>query len=458
MDMLVSKYENRIKNFVFQMAEKPIVVKKVKEKLFTNREALLAETSDKILSKKGFVFTSYKTDKERIKEHLEREARINNSNKYATYNTESSNMFQSKFNLIQPSMRFKPRTDLERVYDTLKQREVIDTDRINKHLNRNVFSTQNLNDSYDSDEDNLNTNYILTKKKILNQEEEYRRRMHNKIIEDRKEMIKMRKMYLTLQSNKKKLENAEFRNVRADLHNKTHFKAMENLTMFKTSTMNHNLFKSFSKEDIERQKQYQETKNNFYQTVTMNSFYPQRQRFNNTSNTFKSLPKKPANMSLSALNTVNPQKSNFTLIGNAKILKDLEITKEIANSNPLLFNMNFNSIKADTGTFNVTNEQLDSLRKIAFEKNPSEEELSTKDIKELIKGNNDFDEYKKDQNIVIDGQEFKRTELDKIADTVLKKCNWNEKKKKYSNKGQGKLMFTNGLTLSEFEMKYGLLP
>ena len=52
MDMLVSKYENRIKNFVFQMAEKPIVVKKVKEKLFTNREALLAETSDKILSKK----------------------------------------------------------------------------------------------------------------------------------------------------------------------------------------------------------------------------------------------------------------------------------------------------------------------------------------------------------------------------------------------------------------------
>ena len=65
MDMLVSKYENRIKNFVFQMAEKPIVVKKVKEKLFTNREALLAETSDKILSKKGFVFTSYKTDKER---------------------------------------------------------------------------------------------------------------------------------------------------------------------------------------------------------------------------------------------------------------------------------------------------------------------------------------------------------------------------------------------------------
>ena len=96
--MLVSKYENRIKNFVFQMAEKPIVVKKVKEKLFTNREALLAETSDKSLSKKGFVFTSYKTDKERIKEHLEREARINNSNKYATYNTESSNMFQSKFN------------------------------------------------------------------------------------------------------------------------------------------------------------------------------------------------------------------------------------------------------------------------------------------------------------------------------------------------------------------------
>ena len=129
--------------------------------------------------------------------------------------------------------------------------------------------------------------------------------------------------------------------------------------------------------------------------------------------------------------------------------QELQINEEIRDKEILV-------IDADGKKLGVMSAR--DAQKIAFEKNPSEEELSTKDIKELIKGNNDFDEYKKDQNIVIDGQEFKRTELDKIADTVLKKCNWNEKKKKYSNKGQGKLMFTNGLTLSEFEMKYGLLP
>ena len=76
-----------------------------------------------------------------------------------------------------------------------------------------------------------------------------------------------------------------------------------------------------------------------------------------------------------------------------------------------------------------------------------------------MKTNEVYDEYKKEQNIVIDGEEFKKTELDKIADKVLNKCNWNEKKQKYTiRSGNGKLMFTNGLTLKEFEMKYGLLP
>ena len=36
----------------------------------------------------------------------------------------------------------------------------------------------------------------------------------------------------------------------------------------------------------------------------------------------------------------------------------------------------------------------------------------------------------------------------------LKKCNYNENKVKY-NSNEGGLMFTNGLTINEFEAKYG---
>ena len=59
------------------------------------------------------------------------------------------------------------------------------------------------------------------------------------------------------------------------------------------------------------------------------------------------------------------------------------------------------------------------------------------------------------ENIVIDGKEYKKSETHKIADKILKKCNYNENKVKY-NSNEGGLMFTNGLTIKEFEAKYGL--
>ena len=70
-----------------------------------------------------------------------------------------------------------------------------------------------------------------------------------------------------------------------------------------------------------------------------------------------------------------------------------------------------------------------------------------------------FDDLKREENIIIDGKQFKKSETYKIADKILKKCNWNKNKVKYNgNFGKGKLMFTNGLTLLEFQEKYGILP
>ena len=66
MDKLINNYEKRINTFVLQMAENPIIVKKEKNKYMTTREALYADMSNKILDKKGFIFSTYKTDKEKL--------------------------------------------------------------------------------------------------------------------------------------------------------------------------------------------------------------------------------------------------------------------------------------------------------------------------------------------------------------------------------------------------------
>jgi hypothetical protein len=68
MKRLIKGYENRVKEFISKMIDTPIIIRNNKDKQMTTREELYATSSDKILDKKGFVFKSYKSDKERINE------------------------------------------------------------------------------------------------------------------------------------------------------------------------------------------------------------------------------------------------------------------------------------------------------------------------------------------------------------------------------------------------------
>ena len=47
------------------MAEKPIELKEPKYHITTTRQELIKEESNKILSKKGFVFSTYQTEREK---------------------------------------------------------------------------------------------------------------------------------------------------------------------------------------------------------------------------------------------------------------------------------------------------------------------------------------------------------------------------------------------------------
>ena len=477
MDKLVNNYEKRINTFVLQMAENPIIVKKEKNKYMTTREELFADMSHKILDKKGFIFSTYKTDKERIKDYLDQKIELNKIHK----NYKKKNILEA--DIFKPTMRFKARTDLERVEETLKDTEGLNLNDKTFALNQiNKPTTAHSDYSSSSDEERKSQKkfrFIITnddrnknkKKDIFDEEEERKKFLHKKIIESRKNMMKKRKFYITLGLNKRNENPNKAKFIRGDLHNKTHFKAMENLTMFKTSTMNHNIFRTWSKEDINQQKHLKEMKENFYSTITngfKNKYLTQTHFGNfpkiNTKNINDDYENKLMNQTIIPINKLsNKTASNpggFNLIGNKKILQDLEITKEIANSNPLLFNMNFNSIKADSNNINCTNEQLNDLKRLVFESNIVEDVSSDSDSEYKNNFRNEtYEEFKKDENVMIDGEQFKKTETDKIAEKVLKKCNWNEAFKKYNTRfDNGKLMFTGGLTLNQFVQKYGIVP
>jgi len=497
---LINNYESRMKDFVLKMAEKPIILKKERDKYSTSRQEFFALTSNKILDKKGFQFKSYKSDKERINEFLKDKQSLDKYLDEISKLKRKKEKIRKKRNepkLIQPSMRFTARTDIERVYDILKNREILyDEEKIIKNqLAKMGFSSQNVDgneemDEYEESENNIvNINDKNQKNEILSDEEKYKKELHNKIIQQRKNMINRRKFLLDVE-HMKKIDNSKAKYLRGELYQRTHFKTMENLTMFRTSTINHNIFKKWKMEDEEKQQNIKLKNINNYNNNLFNgtstSYYP---TINNTFGNKISLKKKPKefrkistfddisntknknNDYINYYNNIktinnnkdkedniykknfssNSQKRQFNLIGNKKILEELEITKEIANSNPLLFNLNFNNVKNENINSPWTKDQLNVLKKMAFEKNDNFDDSYSNEG--FIK--NEYDDLKKEENIIIDGKEFKKSETYKIADKILKKCNYNENKIKYKPY-EGGLMFTNGLTVKEFEAKYGL--
>ena len=116
-----------------------------------------------------------------------------------------------------------------------------------KDNNNNEYKDNNLNkmESYD----NLNK---INQKEILTEEEIRQKNIHDKIISDRKNMVNTRKILMNLDEYKLDKKNSKYS--LSEVYRKTEFKAMENLRMFKTSTMNKSILNKWKKEDQEKKK------------------------------------------------------------------------------------------------------------------------------------------------------------------------------------------------------------
>ena len=460
MNKLVNTYEARIKNYVLKMAETPIVNKKNNNKNRNSCQSLLTFSPDNNLIKKHFGYKTYIPDKERVEEiilnktildkYLEKIGKIN-------IKRELKNKNRNEPKLIQPFMRYTARTDLERIYDVIKKNEnyYIQKNAIKKHLKKIELKSHSM-------EDNNYDEYDMENEKTLNDniKNSYNNmscNMYKNLLKEKKNNLDKRLYLLNFLNNNNKSENKKFKNS----NQKTEFKAMENLKMFKTSTLNLNKFNKIKNKNEEKQKNL----NNNYDLLINEEIrknYPVKLKikmkrnintkinlrknpifkkinsvdnlntdniiknsiFNNTSiNSFYKMKNNKINdNAIYIRNNSYVEQRQFNIYENKNALKEFNLTNEIVNSNPLLYNINHSNDKKRDLIMIWNKDNLKELKKIAFEKYENlKNSLNEKEKeKEKESSQNQYEDLKKEENIFIDGKEFKKTEIDKIAENLLK--------------------------------------
>jgi len=441
------------------LPDRKIVIQDKTKKITNSRAYLLNEKPG---NKKPFIFKGYKTEADRIKdternnrylfnlpdppEKEDKKEKIKSlsppSNKinlnpeqihYITkrmsvvnYSDLKNIDYYYKNNIIlQPEMRFKARTDLERVYDALSTK--VDRNNEKNILNRQLKSIDLL--SFKKADDYLKASQIYLKKKnkinnIEDEENEEENKgkgykiLPNPLIQQQKKnkskkkvkgIYQIPKYYYIPKDDipwiKKKNLNVEAKGMLEEYHQKTHFKAAEEIAENKINT-----------------------KNKLHKTVNSTSFLPiltlseNDKEFNN-------------------MKDYENEDKNYNT-------EQIELYEKKYNYNPL--HKPKNEI--------VNKDKMKLLTQLAFTNNDE------KKVEVIDENKYDINQKKQlvDENTVLIGNEllYKQNQFDIIANRVLNLCHYYNKKSihnpKRLKKGDGKLMMTRGLTVEQFEKKYNL--
>lgn len=207
------------------MVNNPITVTNYVNPIDSTRKALLDEENEKIQGRRGFVFKGFKTEKERIEEYMkEKNFYYNGLSEHSLSHANKGEILNSS-GILQPTMRFKPRTDLERICETINQNSFNRADKsvVDKQLRDLELNVTKVNNKIDVNavpdyRDMQNSGYLKTENNVFGKEEERNKAKSNNRSQNMSMKVK--------QSNfsKKKEMNSEARNLIKDLYFKTHFK------------------------------------------------------------------------------------------------------------------------------------------------------------------------------------------------------------------------------------------
>ena len=467
---MYKNYEKRVKDFVIDMANPETIIehKDITEKITNTRTELINEQfANNPEKNRPLVFRGYISEADRIKDVIKKNkylyylpdyekikqerkkmktisydsngkkiyslngSNINDNNsinqisnsKYSLNNPDSpiKSVSTKKTTISQPTMRYKPRTDLERVFDVLNgynfdiaSRDIIE--RQLKSINLYDFkkNINSLNETGKEERDLAKRpNFFLSKS--LQKKGKKRKNVNS--------LYKMNKVYYNPdKSTYKPWQRREDLNTEAygflsAYHYKTHFKAAEEIA----------------------ESNYRANKGN-----------------NNPNSVFllpNLLPKyyKPR---LKTENNVE-EKDPFKF---GEDYSNSEYSDEYED-----FDKNYNPIINRKKTVGDP-KTMEILTKIAFRqkkgigqmdfKNEQEDQKIVRKVKKQANKN-----YTEDNNVIINNKlYYKNTQFDKITHKILEMCKIYSPKSKFNNtvhksKG-GKTMITKGMTVGEFEKKF----
>ena len=466
-------YEKRVKDFVIDMTNPESIIehKDITEKVINTRAELINERfADNPEKNRPLVFRGYISEADRIKDVIKQNKYLyylpdyekikqekkrlkalsqdnnasktidqnninrvlnskytlnNDTDRFSINNPENINASKSskKNTIFQPTMRYKPRTDLERVYDILNgynynqaSRDIIE--RQLKSINLYDYKKNSINEGGKEESRILKRPRFLSKS--LQRKTKKRKNVNS--------LYKMNHVYYNPdKSSYKPWQRREDLNTEAygflsSYHYKTHFKAAEEIAEsdYKTNNKgNNNLNSVFLLPNL--------------------------------------LPKYYKPRSIKTENNMEEREDPFKFGEDNSSSENSEEYEE--------FDKNYNPIIHKPKTVGDP-KTMEILTKIAFRqkkgtgqmdfKNEQEEQKIVRKIKKT--GNKNYTE---DNNVIINNKlYYKNTQFDQISHKILEMCNIYSPKSKFNNtvhksKG-GKTMITKGMTVGEFEKKYNI--
>lgn len=397
---LANNYEKRVKNFIYKMVDQPVTIKDYNNIVSTTRKEFMEEEKDKIIGKKGFVFTSYKTEKQRLEEHIKNQNTI-----YAKTNTnqlDNYNDYNKKNQFVQPNMRYKARTDLERIFETINRynygtvdKEIVENQLRSLELINSKQVPLKTNNSHDEateeeiefDDTKMEFSHRGSKwetDKDSNISNKYKYKDKSAVSTKYDTNSKKRKIRI---AKRKYVDNSCAKKVLGELHNKTHFKAATGFTLFNNRTLLD--FKSDRtsrisdlpiittiEEDVGHNAHHNtihcHTENNRYREGYAdstgddsegNTYNLNKSQFKNKKRTKFSKPNNQDNLFL---------REKFTSLTERNYENSSQIVSEQVDQKPLVKSLNFNPTKRAKlaeEQENFDQSKLEAVRRLAFQAN-----------------------------------------------------------------------------------------
>ena len=346
-------------------------------------------------------------------------------------NNSKTNSTTNMEKYLQPIMKFKPRTDLERIFDAINLNYY---GKIDRNLINEQLKSLGLVTVYNKKNPKLQTEYSLLKEKLkvnpetLNYLIKEKQRLEqgpktneiNELISNMENIIHINKEIISeeaqknfssssqkarnIRNKRRNLNNFLAKNILSEYQKKTHFKALCTCSLDLNDSYKKKNFKLGNSRDIKNEDKY----NSF------NTLYNRKINFDYNNNTtgFK-------------YNSINLYKKQFHTKKKypeqeLDYLKNLFSQQHIEGKNP------FGNIH-------------DNQRKIYDEENDSYNKI-----------------FRQANLVLINGKFFNKNDMKGISNAVLKECNYIKKYFDSENAGEGKTMITRGMTVNEFTRKYKL--